>query len=1025
MDLQQQAEAAKELLGTFGEYRDAVSANAKEIGKQVNQLNEVRSLYGQLDTQLKKLQNSEEGISRLNDKQLSDIQKKAKEQVEEIKRQAESFKEKIQAQNESLLLDKNGKELNSSQLKLRLRSLVAARELTDEQANLLQISSDKFAIEEETLNAINAEVERREDVNKSLGVAGNLLKGIEGIGSNFAKAFGLDKVAKDMEDFADKAADGTKRASQLQVLGKGLQSAFRELGTTLRDPSVVIGYIVKTFGEFEKSNREVRQLTGQTAASLSQTANSYSSFNMSATSAVDQVKTIGSLSKEIGININAAFSPNTVLAATELTELMGVSAQSTANLAMNAEAFGKDLGNVDELAENTVKSFALQGKGALNMQQVLENAGGASQSLQLSFKGNNEELLKASANAAALGLTLGDVEKIADSLLDFESSIASELEAELITGKNLNLEKARTAALNNDMATLTKEIANNQEILSAFSSGNRIQQDAVAKSLGMSKDQVAKMIVLQKISDGMTAEQAAKAADINVEEAKRLSATDSITKSLDKMAAAFAPILDIVSKVVSSKVGMGALMILVTGLVASKGFIALTKGFKGIRDDLKEALDIYKSLFEKGKEFFGGGEDGGGIGEKLTEKAQEKGDELVDKALGGGTDVAGDAAESAENISENSGSKIKKFLEDLGGGLKAMAGGKVLQGALNLIPTSIGFIAMVPAIPSLLFFGLTPLKQLLPNLENLGLGLDAMSGGKVLQGVLNLIPASLGFVVMVPAIPSLLFFGLTPLKQLLPNLEGLGDGLKAMAGGKVLQGALNLIPVALGFAVMTVGSIGLASIALLGNVAGIGLNGLSAGLIGFGEAMAVMTPLGPVGLVAPIALALLGASIIPFAYALKLATPGIEAFGTVVTAAFNGVATIIMTVGDVIIKMFETITDSIIKLSEPQSLKGLITLIGLAPGLGLLAISLMGVAASLTAIGVAGILALPTIAALTGLGVVAGTIATGGGETQNEVVQELKEVKEILTQILNKDSSISLDSTRLGTAMSISSAKIQ
>ena len=30
-----------------------------------------------------------------------------------------------------------------------------------------------------------------------------------------------------MEDFADKAADGTKRASQLQVLGKGLQSAFR------------------------------------------------------------------------------------------------------------------------------------------------------------------------------------------------------------------------------------------------------------------------------------------------------------------------------------------------------------------------------------------------------------------------------------------------------------------------------------------------------------------------------------------------------------------------------------------------------------------------------------------------------------------------------------------------------------------------------------------------------------------------------------------------------------------------------
>ena len=70
-------------------------------------------------------------------------------------------------------------------------------------------------------------------------------------------------------------------------------------------------------------------------------------------------------------------------------------------------------------------------------------------------------------------------------------------------------EKARTAALNNDMATVSEEIANNQEILSAFSSGNRIQQDAIAKSLGMSKDQVAKMIVLQKINKGMTDEQAA------------------------------------------------------------------------------------------------------------------------------------------------------------------------------------------------------------------------------------------------------------------------------------------------------------------------------------------------------------------------------------------------------------------------------------------------------------------------------------------------------------------------------------
>ncbi len=37
----------------------------------------------------------------------------------------------------------------------------------------------------------------------------------------------------------------------------------------------------------------------------------------------------------------------------------------------------------------------------------------------------------------------------------------AELEAELLTGKDLNLEKAREAALNNDIATLSKEIGKN------------------------------------------------------------------------------------------------------------------------------------------------------------------------------------------------------------------------------------------------------------------------------------------------------------------------------------------------------------------------------------------------------------------------------------------------------------------------------------------------------------------------------------------------------------------------------------
>jgi hypothetical protein len=49
--------------------------------------------------------------------------------------------------------------------------------------------------------------------------------------------------------------------------------------------------------------------------------------------------------------------------------------------------------------------------------------------------------------ASALGMELEQVATSGESMLDFQSSIESELEAELLTGKQLNLEKARLLAL--------------------------------------------------------------------------------------------------------------------------------------------------------------------------------------------------------------------------------------------------------------------------------------------------------------------------------------------------------------------------------------------------------------------------------------------------------------------------------------------------------------------------------------------------------------------------------------------------
>ena len=55
-------------------------------------------------------------------------------------------------------------------------------------------------------------------------------------------------------------------------------------------------------------------------------------------------------------------------------------------------------------------------------------------------------------------MELEDVASAGKSLLNFEQSIEAELQAELLTGRQLNLERARLAALTGDYVTLTEEI---------------------------------------------------------------------------------------------------------------------------------------------------------------------------------------------------------------------------------------------------------------------------------------------------------------------------------------------------------------------------------------------------------------------------------------------------------------------------------------------------------------------------------------------------------------------------------------
>ena len=145
--------------------------------------------------------------------------------------------------------------------------------------------------------------------------------------------------------------------------------------------------------------------------------------------------------------------------------------------------------------------YALQNeqrKISMSFKEVQDAIGESSKAIRLNFGGSVKELVNQVSAAKALGTNLAGVEDISSSLLDFESSIQAELEAELLLGKEINLEKARQAALQGDMATVADEVLKNTAIMNAFETKNVIAQEKAAAALGMSRNDLANMVTEQQ-----------------------------------------------------------------------------------------------------------------------------------------------------------------------------------------------------------------------------------------------------------------------------------------------------------------------------------------------------------------------------------------------------------------------------------------------------------------------------------------------------------------------------------------------
>ena len=185
-----------------------------------------------------------------------------------------------------------------------------------------------------------------------------------------------------------------------------------------------------------------------------------------------------------------------------LQNRMGLTAEAAMGIASNITASGRASETLlDEIGKGGVAMENQLGV-QIDQWQVVDKVAKTTGQMRALYFQNEGALGRVVTRAQALGMTMADIHKSSQGMLNFHSSIEKELSAELFLGRKLNLETARLAALTGDMETFHSEILKNAGDYLDFTRMNVLQQKALADALGMGVDKLADMLFEQtKLED--------------------------------------------------------------------------------------------------------------------------------------------------------------------------------------------------------------------------------------------------------------------------------------------------------------------------------------------------------------------------------------------------------------------------------------------------------------------------------------------------------------------------------------------
>jgi len=457
-----------------------------------------------------------------------------------------------------IVMEANVKASQASTAEITKQQIEASKRINNEAVSveLLKDQNEELSKADDYLNTqegyLKQIIKNQALWNISLGAAEGFLKkmGLE----SATLSFGLEEGSKAAEEMAKKLSEGGQKSlgliDQVRVLGagivgtvKGMSKALKEflaagfflslgkaIGKLFAMPlKPMVGFIKDLKSKFTQGIdyikneffsldsyiadakagdaflQQMSQHTAELASNLGVGTKAARELTqqagkMSASVGMmpeELAKTTGELQKAFGTT--QKFSDDTVKTMGQMTNLYGLSNEEASEFVKLSQLQGKEASDTVLTYKTEIQALKERNNVALSEKEVMKEIAGMSAATQLTLRGQGKSLADAAFQAKKLGLEMGKVEGISSSLLSFEESIGKEMEAELLIGRDLQLDKARQAALQGDLATVAEEIANQVGSAEEFGKMNVMQQEALAAAVGMTRDELAKSLKTQEL----------------------------------------------------------------------------------------------------------------------------------------------------------------------------------------------------------------------------------------------------------------------------------------------------------------------------------------------------------------------------------------------------------------------------------------------------------------------------------------------------------------------------------------------